>query len=111
MSEVATITDEEALEQAFAGDGPRWLLKHSNACGISSGALAQVESYARDHDDPIHVLVIQEHRPLSNEVARRTGRTHQSPQLFLLDDGEVRWHATHWSITAEAMEEARAGLG
>jgi bacillithiol system protein YtxJ len=55
------------------------------------------------------MVVVQEQRPLSNLIAQRLKYTHQSPQLFLIENGSVRWHASHWGITATAMSAAREG--
>jgi len=52
-------------------------------------------------------VVIQAHRDVSNHIAEAPGRVHQSPQLFLVRAGEVLWHASHYSITADAMAKAR----
>jgi bacillithiol system protein YtxJ len=35
---------------------------------------------------------------------------HQSPQVFLLHGGAVRWQASHWSITAASLEQALSRL-
>jgi bacillithiol system protein YtxJ len=105
---VKTIVSEDEVEALIKSPGPVWLLKHSNACSISSAALAEFRAYSDAHpDEAAALLVIQEQRPLSNWIAKRLGFVHQSPQLFLLMDGKVRWSATHWSITAAAMTKAR----
>lgn len=100
--------DEAAIEAILAGPGAGWVFKHSSTCGISSAARDEVESYAAAHpDEPVAMVVVQQDRPLSNWIASRLGRVHQSPQLFLLRDGAVAWAASHWSITAAAMAAAR----
>ena len=38
--------------------------------------------------------------------AVRTGRSHQSPQAFVLLDGEPIYHATHYGIDPIAIEKA-----
>jgi bacillithiol system protein YtxJ len=101
---LAAQADVEAL---LAQPGPVWLFKHSNACPISFAAHDAVAAWCAAHPDARGgMVVIQEQRPLSNWIATRLGRIHQSPQLFLLRDGQVAWMATHWGITAEAMERA-----
>jgi bacillithiol system protein YtxJ len=54
------------------------------------------------------MIKIREHRDLSEALAERTGIRHESPQLFLLDHGEVAWCASHWQITVAALAEALA---
>lgn len=102
-------TDAEAL---LTGETPRWILKHSSTCSISAAALGEVDAYLAAHpEDELAMLVVQQQRPLSNELATRLGYTHQSPQLFLVQGGRVRWQASHWGITRAAMEQARAAAG
>jgi bacillithiol system protein YtxJ len=97
-------TDVDALLNA---PGPVLLLKHSNACSISSAALDEVTRFLGQHPEvAAGMVVVQTHRPLSNLVSNRLKMVHQSPQLFLLQGGRVRWSATHWSITADALTAA-----
>ena len=97
----------DQVDAALKTSGQTWLLKHSNTCSISLSALEAVEAHlARHPEQSVGMVVVQTHRPLSNLIATRLGITHQSPQLFLLKDGKVAWQASHWSITAEAMENA-----
>jgi bacillithiol system protein YtxJ len=103
------ITTQAEIVALIDSPVPAWLLKHSNACPISFAALDAFTAFlARQAAMPAGVLVVQEHRQLSNWVAERLKRAHQSPQVFILRAGKVLWTATHWSITVEAMEEALA---
>ncbi len=102
-------TGHVPADQLILSQRPAWLLKHSRTCPISAAALDEFTRYLAAHpDDPAGLLVVQDQRPLSNWVAQRLKYTHQSPQLFLLQSGEVLWSASHWSITVEAMAEAVA---
>ena len=80
---------------------PVALFKHSNSCGISADVLEQAGTI----DGELNVLVIQEDRPLSNEVAERTGHRHQSPQAFVIRDGKAIYHATHYGIDPIIIEQ------
>jgi bacillithiol system protein YtxJ len=103
------LTDEREAEAIIAAERPGWIYKHSATCGISGAALEQVDSYLAAHPaDELGMVVVQSHRPLSNQLASRLKYAHQSPQLFLVRGGAVLWQASHWGISAEAMAEARA---
>lgn len=105
---IEPITDTAAVDAAIASGETLWLFKHSNTCGISMAADEQVRAYSAQHpDDRILQVIIQTHRPVSNYIAEAVGRVHQSPQIFLVKAGAVEWAATHYSITASAMAEAR----
>lgn len=101
------LTSDQQLDDFLAQPGARWLYKHSKTCGVSFSAKEQVEDYLNGSGDPAAMVVVQDRRPISNRIAELTGYTHQSPQLFLMVDGKPVWHASHWSITVAAMQEAR----
>jgi bacillithiol system protein YtxJ len=89
---------------------PVFLLKHSTRCPISGAAWREYERFgeAQPSAELWRVLVI-ENRALSARVASATGIRHQSPQVLLFSGGQVVWHASHWSITEEAMADALNG--
>jgi len=97
---IESIEQLDALfESSFTA--PIALLKHSNSCGISSHVLELVS----EAEGTVNVVVIQEHRPISNEIAERTGHRHQSPQAFVIKDGKTIYHATHYGIDPVKIEE------
>jgi len=104
MANFKSIKDETTLEDLFkeSFEKPVAIFKHSNSCGISSHVMEMVDEVGRD----VHFVVVQEDRDLSNEIAERTGHTHQSPQIFVIRDGKPIYHATHYGIDPEALEKA-----
>lgn len=109
---IPALTGREHVESLLASAGPAWILKHSATCSISLAAHDEVAAYLADHPGEAAAMVVVQHdRELSGWIATRLGRVHQSPQLFLLAGGAVRWSASHWSITAAAMAAERARLG
>lgn len=111
MSGLVEFPGQEAVERLISGTDAAWILKHSATCPTSAAALAEVESYLATHaGEAAGMVVVQRDRPLSNWIATRLGRVHQSPQLFLVQAGSVVWSTSHWSITAAAMAEHRASL-
>jgi bacillithiol system protein YtxJ len=81
---------------------PVLLFKHSNACPISARAYKQMEQFSGD----VAIVVVQKSREVSREVETRTGIRHESPQAFVLRNGEVVWSASHFDITSDAVESA-----
>jgi bacillithiol system protein YtxJ len=39
-------------------------------------------------------------------LAQRTGVRHESPQIFLLRQGQVAWQASHYGINRQALRQA-----
>lgn len=112
MNEPALIETPAALDDAFARSyqEPVFVFKHSLVCPVSSSAWTRFEAFAHAHAERAHffVLKIQKVRPLSNDLAERTGVRHESPQALLLREGKAVWHTSHGGITAAALAEALA---
>lgn len=98
------IADATALDEAVARshDAPVVLFKHSLTCPISAAAYREMTQLSAD----VGIVVVQRARDVSREVAERTGVEHESPQALVLRNGEVVWSASHWSVTADAVNNA-----
>lgn len=76
------------------------IYKHSFSCGASIFAKSRLE----DSIDEINkyadciFIDVKLNRELSNKIAEKTGVRHESPQLLLLNNGEVIWHGSHGSV-------------
>lgn len=103
------ITSSEQLDRLIQESygHPVAIVKHSNTCGISANIMYNL----RDIDGEINVIVVQDHRDVSNAAEVRFGHRHQSPQAFVIVDGKPVYHATHYGIDPERIEAAlKAGV-
>jgi bacillithiol system protein YtxJ len=102
----------DELDRALAGSDERPLLlfKHSFTCGISAEALDELVAHLNERRlDASYVMVtVQTHRDVSNAVARKLGVRHETPQALLIRKGRVVWSASHFRVTAAAVERAIA---
>lgn len=112
---VVRLTEPAALDEAIASSGERpvFVYKHSTVCPVSARAAGHYHDFAEgDTSTPpplfTQVMVI-ENRDLSNEIESRLGIRHESPQLLLLRDGKVAWHASHFSISEDSIKSALEG--
>jgi bacillithiol system protein YtxJ len=84
---------------------PIIIFKHSNACGSSTHAhqtlLAALESGLVK--EPIHIVVVQTAREISDRIAVDISVRHQSPQVLVIRDGKRRYDASHFSIQPQKM--------
>jgi bacillithiol system protein YtxJ len=102
------VPSTEAFDAWRHRPGFSWLFKHSRICPDSAAAYAEVAAYEKAHPgDVIGLIVVQDARDASNRAAAAFGVKHESPQLFLLRDGKVVWHASHDAVTQGAMEIRR----
>ncbi len=98
------LRDIESLDRFLSrsNGSPAIIFKHSNTCGISARAHAEMSRL----EHPVGVVIVQLARELSNEIEARTGVAHETPQVFIIGDREVLWSASHGQIKAEAIESA-----
>jgi len=93
---------------------PVLLFKHSYTCGVSMEALDELVSHMTESavrgpagSAPQYAMVtVQTHRAVSNAVAQKLGVRHETPQALLIKDGKVVWSASHFRVTAAAVEDA-----
>jgi bacillithiol system protein YtxJ len=66
--------------------------------------LDEVETFLRTRPElPAYIVHVRSERPLSQQIAERSGIQHESPQLIVLRSGAPVWSASHREITAEAL--------
>jgi bacillithiol system protein YtxJ len=101
------INDVESLNDFVAGlNGSAGVLfKHSNTCGVSSRAYGEMSKLA----NPVGVVVVQDARAVSDEIERRWSVDHETPQVLIIQGGEVVWSASHFQIKAANVEAALNG--
>lgn len=103
---------DQFLTQSVAA--PVVIFKHSETCGVSARAYsemlklaAQVASLSSERGNvSIGIVAIQTARNVSDEIEVRTGVEHESPQVFVMMNGQVVWSASHGAIRVEAVEQA-----
>ena len=104
---IETVTELDGLFET-SKQRPVWIFKHSLTCPISSIAWEEFQRFAggRPDESGIFALIeLQKARPVSNAVAQKTGVRHESPQAILVRDGHAAWHASHYGIRRERLEE------
>jgi bacillithiol system protein YtxJ len=88
---------------------PLVLFKHSYSCGISAEALDELVDHLksdRARDARYAMVTVQTHREVSNAVAARLGIRHETPQALIVRGGRVIWSASHFRVTAKAVDAA-----
>lgn len=92
---------------ARANGQPIVIFKHSLTCPISAAAYEQMSRF----EGEVALIEVQGARQLSNEIEEKLGVPHESPQVIVLNKGQVTWNASHFKITAEAVAAAVAAAG
>jgi len=52
------------------------------------------------------MVTVQTHRAVSNAIAQKLGVRHETPQALLVRNGRVVWSASHFRVTAAAVDDA-----
>jgi bacillithiol system protein YtxJ len=113
MSNLAHVRDLDEFEAVISESRvrPVLLFKHSRTCGVSHEALDELHAHVEQslHGALYRVITVQSHRRVSDHAAERLGIRHETPQAILLRGGRPIWNASHFRITAEALDRALAG--
>lgn len=97
------ISESQSFDELLSrsNERPVVIFKHSNSCPISAAAYQEM---GRIQD--VALVEVQSARELSNEIERRTGILHESPQVLVLRKGKVVWEATHWDVKEAQVAKA-----
>lgn len=107
LKELRSIEDlDHALEESK--ERPVLFFKHSLTCPISARAFNELRSYLQRADQPVsaNLITVQTARPVSDETSARLRLEHHSPQAILVRNGREVWNASHFAITAAALQQA-----
>lgn len=94
------LVDIATLNEIEQSELPVLIFKHSTRCGISSMVWRRFkQDYAFSQNEvTFYYLDLLRYRTISNEIAARYDVVHESPQLIVLNRGEVIAHASHSAI-------------
>lgn len=102
------------LDRAILASSTRPILifKHSPSCGTSAMAHEELSDVLDNDLEPlpadVYLVHLQAARDVSAEITHRFHVRHESPQVLLIKNGTVVWHASHFRATAANI---RATLG
>ena len=100
------LSSKESLDCFFSGNLPHIIFKHSPRCGISSMVLRRFESSEvfKNAKEKYWLLHVIENRAMSNTLANDFNVRHESPQVLVLLNGKLLYHAAHSAIDANQIE-------
>ena len=104
------LESDEVLEQILIdqSDKPIVLYKHSITCGISAAVKKDLKKkWSFDKDEfSFYYLDLINHRDLSNKIEQRLNVQHESPQIIVVRNGKVLYHASHGNISMKKIKRA-----
>lgn len=87
---------------------PVLIFKHSTRCSVSAASLNRLE---RKWDSEkagslvMYFLDLIAYREISNELVRKFGVKHESPQVLMIKEGECIYHNSHFGISFDELVE------
>lgn len=89
---------------------PVVLFKHSTQCAVSAAADEEYRAFVQSHAEAAVFahLDLLAHRDVSNEIAKRLGVPHESPQAVIVRGDVVIVVLNHDEITGSALASALA---
>ncbi|MDC6364935.1 MULTISPECIES: bacillithiol system redox-active protein YtxJ [Flavobacteriaceae] len=97
--------DQLAVIKEKSKETPQLIFKHSTTCGISSMVLRMFSGkHPVNQDAAYYFLDLHANRDVSNAVESEFQVLHQSPQLLIINDGEVTFHTSHGAIADADLE-------
>lgn len=105
-----TVSSEEILDDILApsNERPQVIFKHSNQCGTSFFAKKNLEVVNKTELEQVdlHLIDVIHQRMLSRYLSEKVGVRHESPQLFVLKEGQVIWSGSHHQVNADNLMNA-----
>jgi len=101
-----TIDDVDAVLKASEGK-KILIIKHSTACPISARGKREVDDFLAENGTvEAYLVVVQQQRGVSSELAEKLGVRHETPQVLLVKDGRTQQVWSHRSISKKEIGKA-----
>lgn len=98
-----------SAEELAARRGRTIVYKHSPTCSLCGWSNYKLGQLAESDSLTLELVDVFRDRALSQEIETRFGVRHESPQVLIIDDGQVTWHASHRGVAPERVRAALAG--
>ena len=100
LHELWNIPETESEIESILETGLHVIYKHSFSCATCIFTKTRVEQVMKERSSKaqFHFIDVRQQRALSNRISEITRVRHESPQLLIIADGDVVWHASHGAI-------------
>jgi bacillithiol system protein YtxJ len=108
LNELWNVPEQESDIDAILESGLHIIYKHSFSCATCIFTKTRVEQVMKEQPENahFHFVDVRQQRSLSNRITDLTGVRHESPQLLIVSDGDVVWHASHGAIEESKIYKA-----
>lgn len=102
-------TTVRSAEELAARRGRTIIYKHSPTCSLCGWSNYKLGQLAEQDGLTLELVDVFKDRTLSDAIEAKFGVRHESPQVLIIDDGEVTWHASHRGVAPDRVRGALAG--
>jgi bacillithiol system protein YtxJ len=83
------------------------IYKHSSRCATSYFALRNLQDLSEEIRKvaDLYMVDVIGQRSLSNEISSHYDVRHESPQVILIREGQVRWNGSHGEVRSDVIKE------
>ncbi|MDZ7691939.1 MAG: bacillithiol system redox-active protein YtxJ [Balneolaceae bacterium] len=101
-NKASELGDVETILQK-SNEKPQLIYKHSHRCSVCFLAKEELEGVADEINDiaDLYMVNVIHERDLSNRIASELNVRHESPQVIIVKDREVRWKGSHWEVKGD----------
>ena len=109
-SNLIVLDNIDAFDRIIAASEERLVLlfKHSVTCGTSAQAHDELVAHLSEnqHTAQYAIVTVQTHRDVSDAIETHFNVRHETPQVLLIQEGRAVWEASHFGVTADAINNA-----
>lgn len=98
-----------SVDALLAHPGRSVLYKHSPTCSLCSWSMHVLGRFAELEQVEMQLVDVFADRAFSQQIEASFGVRHESPQVLIIENGEVLWHASHRGVAPERVRAALAG--
>lgn len=99
----------ESADALAARGGRTVVYKHSPTCSLCGWSQHVLGRMASEDGVTLELVDVLGQRRLSEAIEERFGVRHESPQILIIEDGQVIWHASHRGVAPARVRAALAG--
>jgi len=100
------LKEAKQWEEIKKTPGRSLIFKHSTRCGVSGFALKAFEkNWMEEKNVQMYYLDLLKNRALSDAIAADMSVRHESPQVLIIENGQVNYHASHNEIDAQHIKK------
>ncbi|PIW69253.1 MAG: bacillithiol system redox-active protein YtxJ [Ignavibacteriales bacterium CG12_big_fil_rev_8_21_14_0_65_30_8] len=114
--DIITLTSKEDWESFISlnKNNEKIIFKFSSICPVSFFVEKKIASWINDLDENQQINIakvdVVNSKSLSELIEEQTNVKHESPQVIWLDkNNDVKWNASHYSISKGKLEEQLTG--